>query len=313
MDAGPFTSSNKTQSRNPLQEQNLQRRNSRENLDRFIPNRSAMDFDFAHYMLTEGRVEKENQATISPSKEAYRKQLAETLNLNRTRILAFKNKPPASVEANFPESAISVHQAKPTKPRRHIPQSSEKTLDAPELVDDYYLNLLDWGSSNVLAIALGNTVYLWDASDGSTSELVTIDDEDGPVTSVSWAPDGRHIAVGLNNSEVQLWDSLANRQLRTLRGGHRSRVGSLDWNNHILTTGGMDGLIINNDVRVRSHIVETYRGHHQEVCGLKWSASGQQLASGGNDNLLHIWDRSMASSNSATQWLHRLEEHTSAV
>jgi cell division cycle protein 20 (cofactor of APC complex) len=102
-------------------------------------------------------------------------------------------------------------------------------------------------------------------------------------------------------------------QLRSLRGGHRSRVGTLAWNNHILTTGGMDGLIINNDVRIRDHIVETYRGHSQEVCGLKWSASGQQLASGGNDNLLHIWDRSTASSNSATQWLHRLEDHTSAV
>ena len=96
-------------------------------------------------------------------------------------------------------------------------------------------------------------------------------------------------------------------QLRTMRGGHRSRVGSLDWNNHILTTGGMDGQIINNDVRVRAHVVETYRGHHQEVCGLKWSASGQQLASGGNHNLLHIWDRFTASSNSPTQWLHRLQ------
>ena len=102
-------------------------------------------------------------------------------------------------------------------------------------------------------------------------------------------------------------------QLRTLRGGHRLRVGSLAWNNHILTTGGMDGLIINNDVRVRSHIVETYRGHEQEVCGLKWSPSGRQLASGGNDNRLFIWDRSMTSSNAATQWLHRLEERTSAV
>ena len=192
-------------------------------------------------------------------------------------------------------------------------QTSERTLDAPELVDDYYLNLLDWGSSNVLAVALGNTVYLWDASDSSTSELMTIDEENGPITSVSWAPDGHHLAVGLNNSEVQLWDTTANRQLRTLRGGHQSRVGSLDWNNHILSSGGMDGLIINNDVRIRSHIVETYRGHHQEVCGLKWSASGTQLASGGNDNLLHIWDRSVASSNSPTQWLHRLEDHTAAV
>ena len=86
-------------------------------------------------------------------------------------------------------------------------------MDAPDLVDDYYLNLLDWGSSNVLAIALGNTVYLWDATSGSTSELLTVDEEDGPVTSISWAPDGRHIAVGLNSSEVQLWDTASYRQV----------------------------------------------------------------------------------------------------
>jgi cell division cycle protein 20 (cofactor of APC complex) len=93
-------------------------------------------------------------------------------------------------------------------------QSAERTLDAPELVDDYYLNLLDWGSNNVLSIALGDTLYLWDASSGSTSELVTIDEDSGPITSVSWAPDGRHIAVGLNSSDVQLWDTSSNRLVR---------------------------------------------------------------------------------------------------
>ncbi|CAN7015649.1 unnamed protein product [Brassica rapa subsp. trilocularis] len=271
----------KAQARCPLQEHFLPRKNSKENLDRFIPNRSAMDFDYAHYALTEGNKGKDQVS--SPSREAYRKQLADTMNLNHTRILAFRNKPLAPVDLLPTDHSASLHQQpKSVKPRRYIPQTSERTLDAPDIVDDFYLNLLDWGSANVLAIALGHTVYLWDASTGSTSELVTIDDEKGPVTSINWAPDGRHVAVGLNNSEVQLWDSGSNRQLRILKGCHQSRVGSL-------------------------------AGHTQEVCGLKWSGSGQQLASGGNDNVVHIWDRSVASSNSTTQWLHRLEEHTSAV
>lgn len=78
----------------------------------------------------------------------------------------------------------------------------------------------------------------------------------------------------------------------------------------------MDGMIVNNDVRARSHVVHAYHGHRMEVCGLKWSGSGQQLASGGNDNLLHIWDLSMASSNPApgqNQWCHRFEDHMAAV
>lgn len=90
-------------------------------LDRFIPNRSAMDMDYAHYMLTEGRKDKENPAVSSPSREAYRKQLAETFNMNRTRILAFKNKPPTPVEVIPTNSSSSVQQAKP-KTRRYIPQ-----------------------------------------------------------------------------------------------------------------------------------------------------------------------------------------------
>jgi len=46
---------------------------------------------------------------------------------------------------------------------RYIPQVSEKILDAPDIVDDYYLNLLDWGKNDILAICLSQTVYLWNA------------------------------------------------------------------------------------------------------------------------------------------------------
>ncbi|KAF7133371.1 hypothetical protein RHSIM_Rhsim09G0201900 [Rhododendron simsii] len=282
-----------------------------ETLDRFIPNRP--DIDNARSKLTD---DKENSA----ESKAYRQQLAGALNIDlKSRILAFKKPPtrPAGAKANPNYSSSATQQSKPTKPGRHIPQTSERTLDAPGLVDDYYLNLLDWGSSNVVAIALGNTVHLWNAANGATSQLGTVNDANVLVTSVKWAPDGRRIAIGFNNSDVQIWDytATANRWLESLRGGHQSRVGSLDWkNNDVLTTGGMDGKIINNDLRVSPHTAVTYTGHHDDVCGLRWSASGQQLASGGNDNLLHIWDdRSTAASRSRTQWLHRIEEHTAAV
>ncbi|KAM7270430.1 hypothetical protein ACFE04_029644 [Oxalis oulophora] len=324
--------SSKIQSPTPLQERLKQITTSSStdnNLDRFIPNRSAMDFDYAHYMLTTTTTETTRRIKENPSlpnhnhsphhhhPSAYQTLLAHAFNMNHNRrILAFKNKPPTPLDP-FPShfysaSSHDYHRSNSNKRRRYIPQSSERTLDAPDIVDDFYMNVLDWGCNNMLAIALDNTVYLWNASNGSTSELVTVNNEDGPVTSLSWAPDGTHIAISLNNSSVQLWDSAHMRQQRTMRG-HRSRVNALSWNSHVLTTGGADGKIINNDVRVRDHIVETYRGHQQEICGLKWSASGQQLASGGNDNLLFIWDKSMASSNSPTRWLHRLQDHTAAV
>lgn len=286
----------------------LQKLSADENLDRFIPNRSAMDFDFARYMLTGGGAAKNDDVEpCSPSKNLYRKHLAEILNINRTRILAFKNKAPPSSK-NIPHSFSALRHRKPVNQRRRrIDKTPERILDAPDIIDDFYLDLLDWGSRNVVAIALNNDVYLWSASDGSTAQLLSVDDETGPVTSVKWEPDGRHLAVGFSNSHVQLWDTSVVRQLRTLQGGHLLRVSSLDWNSHILSSAGMDTMIINNDVRIRSHIVSTYKGHSEEVCGLKWCSSGRQLVSGGNDNLVHIW------SNTSNQWLHRLDEHSAAV
>ncbi|CAN0880563.1 Cell division cycle 20.1, cofactor of APC complex [Linum grandiflorum] len=292
---------------------------SRSNYDRFIPNRSAMDMDY-YWMGTECWKEEQNpnSVPITASSEAYRRLLAEAMGLNRTRFLAFGNKPPS----NAPLELIPHHltcdsddSSQPAKPRRHIPSRiPERKLDAPGLLDNFYFNVLDWGCNDVVAIALGCKVYLWDASDASISKLVTVDEQLGPVTSVNWAPDGCHIAVGLNNSHVQVWDYTCNTLLRTFKGGHRHgcRVGSMAWNEHILTTGGQDGRIINNDVRIDEHILNTYNGHKGEVCGLKWSESGAKLASGGNDNLVHIWGKP-SSFNNRPEYLRRLEGHTAAV
>lgn len=67
--------------------------------------------------------------------------------------------------------------------------------------------------------------------------------------------------------------------------------------------------MVNNwDVRKRKDqaCVATLRVHEQEVCGLKWSPNGQQLASGGNDNLLCIHDASF-------QLQHKTVAHQAAV
>ena len=55
------------------------------------------------------------------------------------------------------------------------------------------------------------------------------------------------------------------------------------------------------------HYTSKLSGHKQEVCGLKWSFDGQQLASGGNDNKLYIW------SPHSNVPLLRFNEHTAAV
>ena len=59
-------------------------------------------------------------------------------------------------------------------------------MDAPDLVDDYYLNLLDWSSSNVLAVCLAQTVYLWNAETGDIKQVFDTENDNDIVTSVAW-------------------------------------------------------------------------------------------------------------------------------
>ncbi|KAG6004905.1 hypothetical protein E4U21_000632 [Claviceps maximensis] len=179
-----------------------------------------------------------------------------------------------------------------------------KVLDAPELADDFYLNLVDWGSANVLGVGLGSSVYMWNAQTSKVNKLCTL--EDDTVTSVSWIQKGTHLAIGTGKGLVQIWDAEKTRRLRTMTG-HTARVGSLAWNSHILTSGSRDRLIYHRDVRAPDQWSKKLVGHKQEVCGLKWNCEDGQLASGGNDNKLMVWDKLSETP------LWKFSDHTAAV
>ena len=78
---------------------------------------------------------------------------------------------------------------------RKIATSAYKILDAPNLSDDFYLNLVDWSSANMLAVALGQCVYTWNANTSKVTTLVDLG-ERCLVTSVAWSEKGTHLSVG---------------------------------------------------------------------------------------------------------------------
>lgn len=279
--------------------------------DRFIPNRNAMDMDLAHYNMIKENSNPEPSAAGACCDE-YENQLSGAMFEGRetSKILAFKAKAPApkeSTQANL-QVLYSHNRQAAAKPKstRFIPQQPERILDAPDMIDDYYLNLLDWGQNNMLAVALGQSVYLWNGNTGSIDLLCQTPETDNYVTSVSWIQDGNYLAVGTNSAEVQLWDCEAVKQVRCMKG-HAARVGALSWNQHILSSGSRDTNIHNHDVRVAEHLISTLSGHSQEVCGLKWSPDGLFLASGGNDNILNVWE------NNSTTAKFTSDAHCAAV
>eukprot|EP01122_Echinamoeba_exundans_P007501 TRINITY_DN2331_c0_g1_i1.p1 TRINITY_DN2331_c0_g1~~TRINITY_DN2331_c0_g1_i1.p1 ORF type:complete len:750 (+),score=81.08 TRINITY_DN2331_c0_g1_i1:399-2648(+) len=230
--------------------------------------------------------------------------------------------------------------SKPRKPQRKIPAHPYKVLEAPSIQDDFYLNVVDWSPHNVLAVGLGQSLYLWNASTSSVTKLCQIDRSGELISSVSWidprsgnsniaisspssAAMNPHLIVGTSRGRMMMYDTSTLQLVREWTG-HSARVGTIAFcaDRQWLATGSRDKSIIIRDLRVassRSNASETDSSilfkltqHRQEVCGLKWSPQfmqPEQLASGGNDNKVLVWDaRSLESGP-----LYRYTQHTAAI
>lgn len=143
--------------------------------------------------------------------------------------------------------------------------------------NDFYMNIMDWGKNNVLAVALGLDLYLWNSDTANVRNLFHVNENDHP-TSLAWSQDAKYLAVGYQGSKIQLWDaeasklvkllccltsllitfphfsewswnhcsSICDTQVRSLKGHHR-RVATIAWNGNTLTSGSRDRSIINHD------------------------------------------------------------------
>lgn len=254
------------------------------------------------------------------TKLVFKQTVAEACGLDmKQRILQYMPQPPV---ASFKRQNYSIRrrthynyqnqqqqQQQQNQPElmklRKINSNPERILDAPGYQDDFYLNLLSWSAKNILAIALESVLYLWNGSSGEVNMLV--DYENTKITSVVWSDDDCHISVGKEDGNTEIWDIETMSLVRTMRSNLGVRIGAQSWLETLVATGSRSGEIQINDVRLKQHVVSTWAEHSGEVCGLSYKSDGLQLASGGNDNTVMIWDTRV----SMPQWVKR--NHTAAV
>ena len=185
------------------------------------------------------------------------------------------------------------------KAHRKIQKIPIRVLDAPNLIDDFYLNLLDWGKENIIAVALSDEIYLWNENKCQTSFLMayetnnidnfTNSDNLNNITSLSFMNNGVCLGVGLPDGKIQLWDINKKLKIREIEA-HEDRISCLSWNEYILASGSKDKIIKSFDIRNKHPEISEIKKHTQEICSLKYSIEGDLLASGGNYNVAYIWD-----------------------
>ena len=151
-----------------------------------------------------------NQLRYHSPRQAYDENRFNELTRATSAVNSFSLTPVGSSSAS--QRRMSALQ----KRRRRI--AKVEVWDAPDLQDDFYLNLVDWSSQNVVAVGLGYCVYLLDADTSKETKLCDLQQNEDLITSVSWAQRGTHLAIGTNRGEVQLWDTIKVEKIRTMTG-----------------------------------------------------------------------------------------------
>ncbi|KAG1726950.1 WD40 repeat-like protein [Suillus paluster] len=292
--------------------------------DRFVPSRDTGDMRTTYHLMDESGPSTPSKNRIIPTEsDALKGQSSFELNslashsFYRTSQRNIHFYPPHRTHPHANASSTTPHPPHPQTPstptRRldtptdeaysmsPVRAESRQLLESPRrqlrsvcktpYPHDFYLNLVDWSSTNVLGVGLGSCVYLWTAHNAAVSKLCDLAGSNDTVSSVSWVQKGTMLAIGTLSGRMHIYDANTLQVQRSYNNAHSQRIGALAWNTHVLSSGSRDRMVHHRDVRDPSlRPFKRCAGHRQEVCGLKWARDGGPLASGGNDNKVCIWD-----------------------
>ncbi|PLB38239.1 WD40 repeat-like protein [Aspergillus candidus] len=205
---------------------------------------------------------------------------------------------------------------------RTVPTRPFRILDAPNLRDDFYSSTLAYSAtSGVLAVGLGNHVYLWSEAFGVQRPPLKDQHTSNYVTSLSFSSENGSksiLAIGKRSGMLCLWSvfepsvrfridhpdtitCVAFKQTKSRRPSERFPQIEVDTED--LAVGDDNGFVwyysvewSDDDVRAQYNwhgsmtLLVKISAHSQQICGIVWSPDGSYLATGGNDNTCLLFE-----------------------
>ncbi len=145
-----------------------------------------------------------------------------------------------------------------------------------------------WGRGDEPTKSSGGRVTLWDAASGQRGITLNTGSPD-PVNNVTFSPDGRRLAVAVNQ-RVIVWDPGTGKELLTL-SGHTASIPCVAFSRDgaRLATASLDRTVKVWDAATGREIY-TFRGHLAPVVCVAFHPEGHLVASAGFDGIVRVWD-----------------------
>lgn len=143
-------------------------------------------------------------------------------------------------------------------------------------------------STNAEIVAFGSraTVKLWQRN----GTLKTLSTNGDVATSISFSPDDKTLAVGIDTGTITLWKRDGT-TISTFPNAHRNWLTSLSFSpdGKLLASGGDDDDKTVKLWRLDGTNISTFKGHTKQVNSLSFSPNRPIIASGSNDGTIKLW------------------------
>lgn len=187
----------------------------------------------------------------------------------------------------------SAPKASPSSSASHLGTRKQfiLALDGPGIPTDPFAYPLCWSSRNSIAVACGRQLYYQNLDVHIITHLGTLNERrEGRLYSIEWSKDNPIIlASGSTTGCVHLWDSAQEELVRGWKSKDDAAVGGIDWRGSVITVGRSSGEVELFDSR-KAERIGVLAGHKWKVFGVRWSPSGDYLATSDERGIMQIWD-----------------------